>query len=519
MKAALMTLARPRLLAVGVVPVAAMLIMAPLGGQAQELVAPAAPPRALILEPRLSISETFTDNVHLRGGAAQSDQITQISPGIHLNFDGARIRGYFDYALTGIVYAQNSAPRQSQNALAAALTLEALENWAFIDFNGAIAQQSISALGTQSIDNASTNPNRAEVSTYRLSPYVRGRWRDLVNYEARYSRAVTGSEAAVGSDVTKVDGDIKLSGDSAVKGLGWFADASQQQVDYSAGRSTESDRLDLGLSYAITPQLSVLVHGGREANNYLSLDKQSHGTSGVAVRWNASPTTQLSASRDQRFFGAGHSLSFTHRTPRTAWKFSDARDVVTTPSQAGVLSLGSVYDLLFSQFTAVEPDPVARAQLVNTYLQTRGLNPNAIAVSSFLSSAVSLQRRQDLSFVLLGVRDTVTLVATRSKSSRLDTLSTAIDDLSSSALLRQRGFSINYTHRLTPESALSLLLSQQDSSGSSSQDDTRLRALHVNVTSKVSPRATASVGLRRAVFSGISPYTESALIVTLTVQF
>ncbi len=511
--------ARPGFNAVGL-PVAVMLIMAPLGGQAQGLTAPVAAPRALTIEPRLLVRETLTDNVHLSSGAAQSDQVTEISPGIRLYLDGARLKGYFDYALTGVVYAQNSAPRESKNALSTAITLEAIDNWAFIDFSGAIAQEAISAFGTPSIDNVSVNANRTEVSTYRVSPHVRGRWRDLVDYEARYSRSVTGSEAATGTDGTTVDHHVKLSGDTAFRGLGWSASASRQRVDYSAGRQTEADRLDLGLSYEITPQLKVLVHGGREADNYTSLDKQSHASSGFGVTWTPSLVTQLSASRDQHSYGAAHSLSFEHRTPRTVWRFTDTRNVVTTPSQTGVFSLGSIYDLLYAQFVAFEPDPIARARLVEAYLRAYGVSPGEMVTSNFLTSAVSLQRRQNFSFALLGIRDTVTFVATRSEGRRLDLLSTAFDDLSSSSLLRQRGFSINYAHRLTPEYSFAVLLSQQNTLGDAPVRDTSLRALNVNVTGKVSPKATASVALRRVVFSGgSSPYTENALTVSLNVRF
>lgn len=498
------------------IPVVAVMTMASAGIHAQD--AASGGGRAVSVAPYVSFTETVTDNVRLTDAHKQSEQITEISPGVRINMKGARVTGFFDYALTGVFYAQDSSPRRTQNSLNATATVEAIDDWAFIDVNGSISQQAVSAFGTQSVANTSTNANRAEVSSYRITPYVRGRLGDMANYEARYSRAVTGSDAAGVSGVATTDGLVKIRGDSGFRSLGWSADASRQRVDFSAGRPTEVDLLTLGLSYSISPQLSVSANGGRESNNYTSGDKQSYSTSGVGVSWSPSETTRLTGSRGRRSFGDTHSLSFDHRTPRTAWRFSDSKDVSVTPSQVGIGSLGSIYDLLYNQFAALEPNAAARAQLVNAYLQANGISPNAVVISSFLTSALSLQRRQDLSFALLGLRDTITFIATRSESTRLDTVSAGVDDLTSSAVVRQRGFSINYSHRLAPDYSLGVLISQQNTSGALSMQDATLRFLNVSVTGKVGKQATASVGIRRAVSVGIAPYVENAITGNLTLH-
>lgn len=502
------------------VPVAGILIIVSAGAYGQESLSDAGQSRAVTIVPRIAITETLTDNVRLASTGRQAEQITEISPGIRISREVGRLRGYFDYSLSEVVYAQSSSPSQSQNALNTFGTLEAVDNWAFLDFNGSISQQAISAFGTQSIDNTSINANRTEVSSYRLSPYLRGRLGNLANYEARYSRAVTSSDAAAQSGVTTVDGAVRINSDSTFRNVGWSVDGNRQRVDYSAGRPTEADRLNLRLSYSVTPQLNVFANGGREANNYTSFEKQSYGTSGFGVNWSPSETTAISAQQDHRSFGDSHSLSFENRTARTAWRFSDSKDVSATPSQTGLASLGSIYDLLYLQFASLEPNPTARARLVNAYLQANGISPNAIVLTSFLTSAVSLQRRQDLSLALLGVRDTVTFIATRSEGNRLDTVSRGVDDFSNSSLVRQRGFIVNYAHRLTPDYSLGVLASQQKTSGDSSQQDITLHSFNINVTGRVGRKATASVAVRRVVSSGgTSSYTETAVIGSLIVQF
>lgn len=504
------------------VPVAGLLVMASAGAYGQDSVSDAGLGRLASIVPYVSISETLTDNVRLTNTGQQAEQITEISAGVRINIDGAMLKTFLDYSLSHVIYAQNSSTDRSQyqNGLNTFGTLEAVDNWAFVDFSGSISQQAVSAFGTPSIDNTSINANRAEVSSYRISPYVRGRLGNLTSYEARYSRAVTGSDAQASSGVANSEGLVKIKGDSAFRNLGWSADASRQRVDYSEGRPTEVDRVSLGLSYTITPQLRIFANGGREANNYTSVDKQSYDGSGFGVDWSPSEMTRLSASRDHRSFGNAHNLSFEHRTARTGWRFTDSKNVSVTPGQATAGTFGTMYDLLYSQFASFEPDATARAQLVDAYLQANGMSPNVVAINGFLTSAVSLQRRQDLSFTLLGVRDTLTFIASRSEGTRLDTVSAGVDDFSSSAVVRQRGFSVSYAHRLAPDYSLGVLVSQQNTSGESSLQDTTFRFFNISIAGKVGRRATASAGVRHAVSSSTTvPYVENAITCKLNVQF
>lgn len=440
------------------------------------------------VEPRVTVSETFTDNVRLNDTAKQSEQITEITPGIRINLSGGRVKTYLDYAASQVLYAQKASPNRQLNALTTYGSLEAIDDWAFIDFSGSISQQAISAFGTQSIDNTSLNANRAEVSSYRLSPYVKGRFGNAANYEARYSRTLSANSASGGAGSAVADGTVRLGGGSAFRSLGWTADASRQSVSYTSGRPTESDQVNLGLTYELTPQFSLLGGVGQEANNYTSLNKQSTGTNSIGVAWRPSERTSLSARLSNRSFGEAHQFGFEHRTARTSWKFSDTRDVSSTPGQASVLLDSST--------------------------------PVPTVVSQFLTSALSLQRSQNLSFALLGVRSTLTFTATRSDINRLDTISSAQDDLSTASQIGQRGFSVSVQHRLTPDYSLTAQASQQTTTGSTRAQESQVRSFNLGLTGRVGQKTTATVGARHVVSEGGTvPYTENALTGQLNVQF
>jgi uncharacterized protein (PEP-CTERM system associated) len=504
------------------VGVGLLLSLTPLCGVAQDVVQPPSESkRVFSITPRLSVTETLTNNATLTSFGRQSEQITQISPGIQIASDRGRFRGFLDYSLSQVIYAQNTSGRNSQNALSTFGTFEALDNWAYLDFNGNISQQAISAFGTQSPGNFTTNSNLTESRTFRLSPYLRGKLSSVADYEARYSLTTNRSDSLLGSDVTANEALLRIRGQSPAARLGWSIDANRQNTRYSSGRTTEADTLSGNLIYSINPQLNLSALGGKEANNYTTLNKSSSFISGFGFNWIPSETTKLSASRQNRSYGSSHSIFFEHRTARTAWRFSDSRDVSATPSQTGLSNRGSIYDLLFSQLASSEPDPILRATLVNDQLRVNGLSPNATVVSSFLTSALSLQRRQDWSFVLLGVRDTVTFNASRSEGYRLDTIVGGIsDDLSNFAGVRQRGLSISYAHRLTPETSLNVVASTQKASDQQGLQNTSTKAVNVSVTTRVGTQSTAILGVRRVVFeSATAPYTESAVSGTLNVQF
>lgn len=470
--------------------------------------------------PRLSVTETFTDNVSLVNTGRRAEQITDISPGIVISGNSGRTKVFVDYSLHETLYAQNSSGRRSQNALNASGTVEAVENWAYLDFGGNISQQAISAFGAQSPSNLSINPNLAETRSFRLSPYLRGKLSTFADYEARYSLATSRSPSALASDVTTNDAVVKLNGRSPSANLGWAVDASRQNTDYRAGRSTQSDRFNATLTYPVNPQLNFSVTGGQEANNFTSLERKSSFTSGFGINWAPWESTKLSASRQNRSFGESHTLSFEHRTPRTVWRFSDTKDISVTPSGTGLTGLGSTYDLYFAQFASIEPDPVLRAALVSNFLQANGINPNISVVSGFLTSAASLQRRQDISFALLGLRDTVTFIANRSQGSRLDTIAVANDDLANSGAVRQNGVSVSYAHRLTPDASLNVLASVQKATDGLGLQSTSTKSVNLSLSTRLTRRSTAVLSARRVVFeSNTSPYTESAITGALNVQF
>lgn len=475
--------------------------------------------RAFAVLPTVSVTETLTNNALLSSVDKRTDAVTQLTAGISLMARGGRTNASLDYQLSGSIHAKSTAANNTANTLRAALAVELVSNFLFIDANASIGQQTISAFGTQTTDLAVDNSNRTEVRGFTISPSVRGRIGSLATYSARFTHAQESSASTTVGDTTSDNALVSLnSAGSSV--LGWGLSGSRQRSEFSAGRATTTDSLRAALNYTANPELRLTLDGGRESSNVIVSGDENTRTWGVGLDWTPSERTRLTARRERRFFGDAHSLSFDHRTGRTLWRFSSNKDISTGTSNNTATGNTSAYELIYASLATLYPDPILRQQMTLLQLAQRGLSPNSLVSTGFLKSAATLVNKQDLSVVLQGVRTTATLSLSRSDSRRLDNVSTAQDDLSASENIRQSGITVTLGHRLTPTAGLSLTLSKLRTRGDLASQATDLQSLNLSWTGQIGLRSSLSFGARRVEFDSPSaPYDESAVFATLSMQF
>lgn len=479
------------------------------------------------ITPTISVTETATDNVALTQNGTRSDLISDINPGIQIAGTGGRAKLRFDYQMHNLIYAQDSSRNSIQNSLNALGTLEAIENWFFIEASGNISQQNVSAFGSSSATssvNVNTNSNTTETATYRVSPYLRGSFGNFADYQLRYNLSTSRSKSSLSDDETTSELVGSLKGSTSFSALGWSIDASTQAVEFDRGRDNDADRLRGVLTYQTNPQFRVYVTGGVESNNYQSLEMESNTTTGAGFDWSPTERTQLSVSRENRFFGPANTISFAHRTENSAWKYTDSEDVVTQADRQSSASLGTYYDLFYNMFSYL---PVAeRAVAVANALRAINKLGDAQIAGSFLTNGSTIEHRRELSFALLGARNTVTFTAgeTQSESASQGAL---ISILGTSGFLdaqkiRQRFASVQWSHKLTPLSSLIASVSRTNSKGSgtgNSNLETTEQMYNLNLTTQLGPKTSAGLGLRRVVGDGTVNYTENALTGVLSHQF
>lgn len=493
--------------------------------------------RAFVIKPRIKFGETWSDNVDV--GRTQNKKssglITELAPGIHIDARTARLRAYLDYSLIGAYYTEPSGYSRTQNALNAFGTFEAISNWFYLDFSAVIAQQAISAFGTQTPTTSYSNSNSTETGTYRLSPYLRGRLGNDANYLLRYNWSTTQASANNVSDINLSEWSGQLNGGTAFKNLRWSVDASQQTTEYSLGRKTEAERLAAMATYQLIPQFRVSVSGGQESNNYASADKISHNTSGYGFDWSPTERTQFSVFKERRFFGDGHRINFSHRFPHSTISYTDTRDVSVLPNQFSSVGVGTMYDLFYSLVLADElakdpslsTNPALLAQIATArtdLIFTRsGISPNTQLTSSFLTSRATVQRRQQLSWAMQGARNTLVFMLSRNENQSIMASQAVSDDFftNNTTGIRQTGISVNLSHRLSEQTSLNVLASRQNSDALGNTSlKTTITLYQANVISKLGPKTSATVGIRRTEFeSSSNPYTENAVLGSISVTY
>ncbi len=285
----------------------------------------AAASRRFFIVPSVGLSLQATDNVNLSATNKQADLIAQVSPGLTIGGRTGRVRGFLDYTLTASAYARSADMSNFQNFLDARVDAEIIDDRVFIDANATISQQTISPFGQQSPDPALGNPNRTEVATLNVAPYIKGQIASQVDYLGRAFYTYTDSGSSLASNSSMYGGLLALNSSTRWSKLTWGLDFSYREVNFEDGGSNYDQLNILSLNYAVTPYLIVSARGNVETSDLVTIDKETTSGYGWGVRWNPSPRTLLVLEQDQRVFGSSHTYSFEYRTPRTVWSLSVAR--------------------------------------------------------------------------------------------------------------------------------------------------------------------------------------------------
>lgn len=487
---------------------------------AQEAAEGAAAPRlpSSWLEPRISVQHTATSNVRLND-TQRSDQVTEVTPGLRWVGKTARIQGFFDYSLTAIHYAHAADAQHLQHHLNANATVELVDQRFFADVAGVVTRQPLSVFDTPA-GIPVLRPDDVQTSSFRVSPYLRGRLGPAAAYEARYTVQDTRADAERSRALLTQEVLLRLDNRHSGQSLAWVAEARQQALDYSQGRRIDTSTLRASLAYAVTPQVVMTGIVGAESTNQLSPVRETSSIVGLGATWRPSPRTRLSVERERRYFGHAHDVTLEHRTGRTVWRYND-RQGISNGRSAQSASLGSLFDLLDGMYGATEPDPVRRTQRVLAEIERLGLPQDLLVPDDFLQSASTVQRMQQLSLALLGRRSMVTLAATRSDSRRLDDTALSLgDDFDANTRIRRHGWNLLLAHRLTPHTSVNASLAEQRSVGTGTGLQTRSRSLRLGWVTRVAERTSLGLQVRRIVSDGAArPYNESALVATLTHRF
>lgn len=474
------------------------------------------------IQTEAGLTETFTDNAGLTSPTlAKSSWVSELTPSIRIEHLGGRASVLIDYRLRSSFYSNQSQLNSNQNFLNASSTFEAVENWLYIDARSSITQQNRSAFGSAQLQNTSTlDANRVETNTYQISPYIRGRFADVAIYQLRLNETTTRTNEAAFPDTRTTEWIGVIGKAPASAPWGWSVTGNALEVRNSDVSNRHNNRIRASGIYAFSRQLRFSAIGGYERSDFASAESRSTSTRGIGVEWLPSDRTKLSATREKRFFGDGYNLLFTHRTPLTAWRFVTTKDVVVLSNTLTATSPGSAYELLYDVLASSIPDPAARTQAVRRRLQESATAESGNFSSASLTTNPFVSQNREGSVAFLGVRDTITV--TFGRREQRDVAGSAPNLALQSADVLQRNWNVSWAHRLSPISTITAVFSSLRTEALSlGQTESKQRAESLVFTTRLSPRTTATLALRRTHFNStaLDSYLENALAGTILMRF
>ena len=141
-----------------------------------------------------------------------------------------------------------------------------------------------------------------------------------------------------------------------------------------------------------------------------------------------------------------------------------------------------------------------------------------------MANRPQIRRDQRLSMVLYGSRNSLTFIAGRTDSEALTVLGNNTGVAGDASRIVQQGYSVGFSHRLTPDTGLNLLGSRMESqSGFTNNLDTTTTTYQIGVSTRLGAKTFGSLNARHTDFNAnnsvVGSYNENALIATLSMVF
>jgi uncharacterized protein (PEP-CTERM system associated) len=478
------------------------------------------------IQPSISISEVFSDNVSLAAaGSARSEWTTRVRPSVTITEFGPRLRFDATYS-PELLFRANQGTTDINHFLNANGNTELIQRLLYVDVRASITQQNVSLLGPQADSNLNTTTNRTSVKTYSISPYLRHSFGYDATGELRLTHDSVhyGSNSANASATTSDRVSALLSSGPSFQLFTWGLSYSKSHTDYAqSGQKIDAENASATGGRLIVPELRLNATVGYEDSGYPTTNGRIvKGTYwSVGPTWTPTPRTNISATLGRRYFGPSKSLHLDHRSRLTVWELDYSENVSNTRSSATATVATPEATLLDALFQSIEPDPVKRQPLVQQRLAELGFSLSQPV--NFLTDTLFLEKRWRAALGIQGVRNTVLTSFFSSNREALTVGGPASGDFNTSQGVKQTGASVTWTSRVTETLAPNLSLGvTRNAFGATSSAD-RLSYLRFNVTRQFSPKLNGSFSLSRlkndSNRAGGTSYTENSVSATLGLKF
>ena len=246
-------------------------------------------------DPRLSLVETYTDNLNLSpSGQETSQSVTQVNPGIGVSADGRRIKLDASYNMQNLRYSGDSSLNRTNNQFSAGLRSEPIKDWFYFDWNGRVTQQLLSPQNGITTDNLTPdNGSRGDVVATSISPQIRRNLGRDIDLALVYTEGWVNYETAA-SDTNSEDLSLVVGRPRTVAGIDWQLSAAEKRTDRENGNDFESQSVEGRVGFRILPDTRFVAYAGREEGQISSSRTFEEGDYWSAgLFWQPSPKFSL----------------------------------------------------------------------------------------------------------------------------------------------------------------------------------------------------------------------------------
>lgn len=487
------------------------------------------PRRNWYFVPSIELAETYSDNINLaRSGREDWDLVTEITPGLSLHGESARVKADLDYRIQNLLYVNEPGRSTINHRFQGNGTAEVLDEHLFFDAEGLVMQVAIDPARDAGYDSINSVP-RTDVYSFRGGP----RWQqDLGGYarlQAGYSYGIVryGGNSSGASDSDLRRAEVSLGSGRRFTRFGWNLSYYNEEVDRSSASRVGDVKHEVAvaeLSYALTRHFSVLARAGDETHEFDTRQQGFENGTYTAAGFEYRPNRRMrmSALYGDRYESASFFWQPSRRTSLdlqwrdtqvganvgTAW---DAEASLRTRRTRWALSYteepGTVQQLVFSPFVFVD---------TTTGIRYSEPGPNRFFTfdpTNFgLTDEVFIRRRGQASFELDTPRTTGSVILYDEEREFTD----------SGEVETSQGINTGVSWRFAPRTSWlgNVDWSQRELRSSASEFD--VWRVETGLQQKLAPDATGLVTVshgERSSGSGSAGYTENRISVRLFMQF
>lgn len=448
---------------------------------------------------------TATDNAALVSNEeAESDLILSVTPRVSFHAQGARFRALGSIGVELTRYVEGTQRNRVLPSVRTALNGELIERWLFLDAAADLATIPVDPFGAQAAEGSTSNRRVAE--NYRLSPYLQRELTPRLTLAGRSNNEwtrlpadeLTGETDVLSQDVYVQTHTLSLEHDPVPLGgaIEFLRQKTRFEGDTQALLELEAARAVLNVALGVDAVVGVVA--GRERSEF-AFTEETDSVYGLRLRWTPSPRTDFNLAAEDRFFGTGLDFRFNHRRPQMSVGITLTRAPVIRPVFLGTAPGGTSLVAFLDQILITRvPDPVERSDLVQELLRSRGLPDTLSGPVSIVSEYAQLEESGNITLVLLGRRNILTL---RAFAVRLEQL-TRPGSVNVDAALQdneQVGASVAFGRRLSPLTAADVSVSWSRIKGLADRagDQTRQVSVQLGITRQLGKRTALKLGLLR----------------------